>query len=178
MGDAEQLLTATASVGVGWDDNLAADALGRTNGAVSDVNQQFSGPLGTVSAGLTYSLNRENVGFGASMATSGRYYPTQDRRFVRRDYGSVGGSAVLGAGFSAQASLTYQPYSLYSMTPWLIEPQVDAPVAVDEDFPSSLEHYVGYSGGVNFSRRLTSRTTFSAMYDVWRPGAVGQYWAF
>ena len=165
VDDAEQLLRATASVGGGWDDNLAADALGRSNAVVSDVNQQFKGGLGTVSAGLSYSLSLERIGFGASVASTGRYYPSQEREFLRRDYASLGTSVLLGAGFSAQANAVYQPYSLYSMTPFLFEPQVDAPVAVDEDFPSSLEHYFGYGGGLSYLRQISSRTTFSALYS-------------
>jgi hypothetical protein len=177
LDDAEQLLKATASVGGGWDDNLAADAIGR-NTPVSDVNRQFKGGLGTVSAGLTYSLSLERIGFGASAASTGRYYPSQDRQFLRRDYGSVGTSDVLGAGFSAQASAVYQPFSLHSMTPFLFEPQVDDPAAVDQDFPSSLEHYFGYSGGVSFVRQLSRRTTFSSMYSYGGREPLGEIGRF
>ena len=159
----EQLLTANASLGAGWDDNLVADAVGR-GASVTDVTRPFRGGLGTGSAGLNYSLSRGRVGLGASAATAARYYPGLDNRLIRRDYGSVGASALLGAGFSAQVGLAYQPYSLRSLTPWLTEPQVDDPAPVDEDFPASLEHYFGYSAGLNFARRVSAKWTLSAMY--------------
>ena len=165
VDDAEQLLTANVSAGGGYDTNLVADAFGRPNTVINDFNQQFKGTLGTISAGLTYTVSRERIGFGATAASTGRYYPNQELEFVRRDYASAGTSVVLGAGFSAQASAIYQPYTLNSMTPWVFEPQVDDPVPVDEDFPSSLEHYFGYSAGLNYLRRISSRTTFSSVYS-------------
>jgi hypothetical protein len=118
------------------------------------------------------------VGIGAAAGTTTRYYPGLARRFIRRDYANLGTSAVLGAGFSAQAGVSYQPYSLRSLTPWLTEPQLTDPTVVDEDFPASLEHYVGYSAGVGFTRRLTRRTTFSSTYDYGgreRLGEIGRF---
>jgi hypothetical protein len=129
------------------------------------MNQRFRGGLATGSAGLAYSLDRETVGVGASVASTARYYPGASNRLIRREYASVGTSAVLGAGFSAQAGARYQPYSLRSLTPWLTDPQLVDPAIVDEDFPASAEHYFGYSAGVDYTRRLTSRTTFSSGYD-------------
>lgn len=163
VGESEQLLTATASVGAGWDDNLVADAIGR-NVLVSDVNQQFRGGLSTASAGLAYSLNRARVGVGASAGTTARYYPSLAHRVIRRDYGSIGTSANLGAGFSAHAAASYQPYTLRSLSPWLFEPRLGDSAIADEDLPASLEHYFAYSGGAGYTRR-TRRQTFSAAYN-------------
>ena len=158
----EQLLTANVSLGAGWDDNLVADAVGRTR--LTDVTQQFRGGLGTGSAGLNYTLSRGRVGFGASATTAARYYPGLENRFIRRDYASLGTSVVLGRGFTGQLGVGYQPYSLRAMAPWLTEPQLEDPAPVDEDFPASLEHYVGYSAGVDFTRRVSAKWTLSAMY--------------
>jgi hypothetical protein len=164
VGETEQLLTASGSIGTGWDDNLVADALGRNTLSASDVSRQFRGGVSTGSATLSYSLNRTAVAFGASAGTTVRYYPSLSNQFIRREYGSVGTSAVLGAGFSAQASAVYQPYNLRSMMPMLFEPRLGDPLIVDEDFPSSLEHYFGYGGGLGYTRQLTPRQTFSASY--------------
>jgi opacity protein-like surface antigen len=73
---------------------------------------------------------------------------------------------LLGAGFSARAGATYQPYSLRSLFPTsLLEPRVGQDVVIDEDFPTSTEHFVSYSGGLGFTRRMSRRQTVSATYD-------------
>jgi hypothetical protein len=164
IGETEQLLTATGSLGTGWDSNLAADAIGR-NVPVSDVNREFRGSVSTASAALSYSLNRTAVAFGATAGTTTRFYPSISNQFVRRDYGSIGAAAILGAGFSAQAGALYQPYNLRSMMPTFFEPRLGDPAIVDEDFPASLEHYFGYSAGAGYTRNLTRRQMFSASYD-------------
>jgi hypothetical protein len=161
--DAEQLLRASATLGAGWDDNLVADAVGR-NLPSSDISRGFRGGLGTGSASLAYSLNNPAHGVGASDATTARYYPSFESRLIRRDYANVGAAAALGAGFSVQAAASYQPYSLRSMIPGLTELQLGDPAIADEDFPASPEHFFGYSAGLDYSRRLSSRTTFTALY--------------
>lgn len=164
VGETEQLLTATASTGAGWDDNLVADLTGQ-DFLFSDMNRTFRGGVSTASAALAYSLNRARVGVGASAGTTGSFYPSLSHRVIRRDYGSIGTSANLGAGFAAQAAAAYQPYSMRSMLPRLFEPGLGNSAIADEVFPASLEHYFAYSAGAGFTRRLTRRQTFSAMYN-------------
>ena len=162
-GDAQQLLTATASLGAGWDDNLVADAFGRQT-VSRDLSHQFKGGVGTGAAALRYTLSRANVGFGATAGTTTRYYPSFENEFIRREYASVGGSANLGYGVSTYAGASYQPYSLTSLYPAVFETRISDPLVVDEDFPASLEHFFGYSAGLSYSRRLARRTTFAAGY--------------
>jgi len=173
VGETEQSLTATGSLGTGWDTNLVADALGRRNGRISDVGSRFRGGVTTGSAVLSYSLNRAAVGLGATAGTTARYYPSLGGRIIRREYASVGAGGSLGAGFSAQAGASYQPYSLRSMMPSLFEPRLVDPVIVDEDFPTSLEHYFSYNAGLGYGRRLTPRGTFSASYGYRARERVG-----
>jgi hypothetical protein len=72
---------------------------------------------------------------------------------------------LLGAGFSARAGATYQPYSLRSLFPTsLLEPRVGEEIVIDEDFPTSFEHFVSYSAGVGYTRRISRRQTVSATY--------------
>jgi hypothetical protein len=164
VDDAEHLLTASGSVGTGWDSNLVADALNRAFSGPSDVTRQFRGGVSTGSAALSYSLNKTAVSFGATAGTTLRYYPSLSNHFIRREYASVGASAILGAGFSAQGSAIYQPYNVRSLMPSLFDPRLGDPSIVDEDFPASTEHYLGYSGGLGYSRQLTRRQTFSMSY--------------
>jgi hypothetical protein len=164
VADSEQLLRATASLGAGWDDNLVADATGRSV-RVSDVSRGFRGGLGTGSLGLSYSLDKETVGLGASVGTTARYYPGLGSRLIRRDYATVGTSAVIGGGLTLQGSVAYQPYSLRSMMPGLNAEELGDLSIADEDFPASAEHYVAYAAGADYMRRVTARTTFNALYN-------------
>ena len=163
IGETEHLLTASGSVGTGWDSNLAADILNR-DVRTSDITREFRGSVSTGSAALSYSLNKNTVSLGATAGTTVRYYPSLSDQFIRREYGSIGAAAVLGAGFTADGSAIYQPYNLRALMPSLFEPPFGDPAIVDVDFPASLEHYFGYSGGLGYSRQLTRRQTFSMSY--------------
>ena len=106
------------------------------------------------------------IALGATAGTTARYYPSLDDQIIRREYGTVGTSVVLGAGFTAQADAVYQPYNLRSMMPTLFEPRLGDPSIVDEDFPSSVEHYFGYSAAASDTRDACHRrSTFSAGYN-------------
>jgi hypothetical protein len=164
VGDTEQLLTASGSIGTSWDKNVITDVDGRSF-LIGDGTGRFQGGAMTGSATLSYSLSRSRAAFGASAGTTARYYPRLSNQFIRREYASIGTSVVLGAGFSARAGATYQPYSLGSMFPWLLEPRVDEAAVVEEDFPTSTEHFASYSAGVGFTRRVSRRQTFSATYN-------------
>ena len=165
--DTEQSLTATASAGSGWGKTNDRNTSRRHFLIGSDETTRFQGGVSTASVGLAYSLNRGAASVGASAGSTGQYYPRLSRRVARREYASLGTSLGLGAGFTAQASASYQPYSLMSMYPVLYEPRADDTVVANEDFPTSLEHYFSYSGGASFSRNITRRTTFSAGYIYW-----------
>lgn len=177
LGETTQLLVANGSLGTGWDDNLVANAFGRSV-RLSDVSHEFRGSVSTASGSLSYSVNRSAIAFGATAGSNVRYYPSLSGRFVRREYGSVATSAILGAGFSVHAGAVYQPYNLRSLMPFLFEPRLGDPEAVDEDFPASLEHYFGYSGGAGYRRSLSRRLDFSAAYNYRgrvRSGGVGSF---
>jgi opacity protein-like surface antigen len=160
VGDFTQLLTVNGSVGTGWDNNLLADALGRETGVVNDLNSSHRGGLGTASASLNYSLNKERVSARASAGNTTRYYPSLGSDFVNRQYLFSGGSWNIGKGLAVGASASYQPYSLGALYPGLIDPRTGDEI-VDEDFASSSQHYAAYSGVMSFEHRLSRRTTFS-----------------
>lgn len=161
VGDFTQLLTANASVGGGWDNNLLADVLGRrTTRIVNDLNSSHRGGLGTASGSLNYALNTERISGRASAGTSARYYPTLDSTFIRRNYAATGVAWNIGNGLAAGAQASYQPYSLGAFYPQLIDPRT-GDEAIDEDFASSTEHYASYSGNVSFGHQLSRRTSVS-----------------
>jgi hypothetical protein len=170
VGDTSQLLTASASLGAGWDDNLAADALGRNRPIVTDLNTSNRGVLGQFTGALSYSLNVTRMTIAATAATSVRYYPSLDKDFFRRDNLSMSVGAPLGAGFSANAMASYGPYNLLSLYPALFAADDGTGVIdpgdplIDPDSAASTEHFVSYGGGLGYTRILSPRTTFSANY--------------
>jgi hypothetical protein len=71
--------------------------------------------------------------------------------------------------------LSYQPYSLESTYPVLFEPGLGDTSFVDEDFPSSDEHFLSYSAGVAYLRRISRRMSVQAGYDYHvRPEVQGE----
>ena len=51
VGETEQRLTASGSLGTGWDDNLVADARRSSTTTPSDVTREFRGGVYTGSGG-------------------------------------------------------------------------------------------------------------------------------
>ena len=170
--DAEQLLTVRGSAGAGWDKSLVFDERGR-GFLVGDGSGDFRSAAYTGSAALSFSLDRGAVAFGASASTTGRYHPGTSNAVLRRDYINVGASAALGEGFSARAAASYQPYSLKTLLPSVFGPRLGDPAIADEDFPSSLDAYLTYSGGLDFSKQLSRRHSFTATYDYHAREAFG-----
>ena len=168
VGEFTQLLTANGSVGGGWDNNLLADVLGRRTTSISnDFNSQHRGGLGTASGSLNYSLNKERVSARASAGNSTRYYPSLGSDFINRQYLFGGASWSVGKGLAVGAQASYQPYSLGSLYPTLVDPRTGDEI-IDEDFASSSQHYTSYSGFASFDHRLSRRTTMTmdAAYRV------------
>ena len=165
IGDTEQLLTASASLGGGYDDNLLADARGENSRPQpSDLNTTFRGSVGQFSGSLQYSLSRSRLDFGASGGTSARYYPSLARDIVRRDHANLATTVRLAAGLSANASAAYSPYSLASLFAATSDAGLGDSAVFDEELASSNQHHLTYGGGLGFNRSLSSRTTLSADY--------------
>ena len=120
LGQTSQLLTATASLGTGWSNNILLNPSGGQS-FLPNSGRQFRGGVYTASGVLSYSLNMGPVGFGASGGTTGHYYSSATSSWVRRDYASVGSSVVVGGGLSVRGSATYQPYSLRTIFPGLYD---------------------------------------------------------
>lgn len=171
-GDTTQRLTATATLGGGWDDNLAADALGRSQVRVSDANTSQRGALGQASAALLYNVNLSRLRVNASAGSSGRYYPSIVNRFLRRDFAVLSTHAQVGLGIVANASVSYRPYSLHALFPEL-QSQDEAPLdeieaSPDLDLAASSEHLLTYGGGLGYQRGLSRRTSLNTSYSYRR----------
>jgi hypothetical protein len=159
--DAEQLLTAMATLGTGWDKNLIADFGGQR--LLTSTDKPFRSGAVTGSGVLAYSLRRSFATLSASAGGSAYYYPRISRQVITREYVNARGAATIGYGFSAYGAASYQPFSLRNMFVTAFD-VADTDSAV-LDFPASREHYLSQSAGVTYNRRLTQSRTFGANYD-------------
>jgi hypothetical protein len=163
-GDAGQLLTASGSVGGGYDDNVLADMLNRSS-AISRGGSR-GGTVTSVSGALAYSFDTESMALGLSVGSGARYYPGTSTDFISGTQGrmSLGYQPRAGTSLSLNVSAAQQPYQFSSLFPVVLEPALgDAPIP-DLDLPTTAETYLQYSGTAGFSQRLSRRASFNANY--------------
>jgi hypothetical protein len=159
VGNAQQLLTASGSLGAGFTDNVFAEAANRE----LESRARRGGTIGNASGALSYSLSLGRIGMGASAGTTVRYYPSLSTELVRSYSASASISSQLlstpavGAGQSVQ----YQPVSLNSLFPVLVETPTGESF-VDLDFTPVREHYFAYAGSVSLSHEISPRVSTSA----------------
>ena len=110
---AEQALTVSGSLGAGYDTNVLSDAADAGLGGVSAAQQSGAGGFGGASGALSYSLNKDRIGVGATAASSTRYYPTVGSSFMTTYSGGAGMSwrPSTRTGITANQSIAYQPFT-------------------------------------------------------------------
>ena len=191
FSETTQSLTANASLGAGWDQNVLLGSGLRRSDTLNPRNAR-SGEYGIGSAGLNYALQRGVFNLGASAVSTTRYYPNLVfNEFVRSHRGSVNASFTFGrTRFWAGQSLAYQPYNLVSL---LFLPPAEGLADVvelpDEDLSISPFRYTSNAttAGVSHSFPLGRRGTVGLAYDYarvdvstrpdvfWRQGASARY---
>jgi hypothetical protein len=176
-GDAEQLLTASGSLGGGWDNDVVADILGQSGGVTRDGSR--AGTVASASGALAYSLATEATSMGLSVASSARYYPGNATDLIQATQGRATFRVTprQGTSLSLNLSVAHQPYQLASLYPVLFEPELgDAPVA-DLDVIGTVDPYFRYSGSAGVTQRVSRRASLSANYDHQRAdrGEAGEY---
>jgi hypothetical protein len=157
--DATHLLTASGSFGIGYDNDLIADA----RGGNTTSGTSWEGGLGNFSGGLSYSLQEEKFTLSGSLGTSVRYYPSLAQTLVHGSSGSLSLSAPLGtrAGLSVGGSVSYQPHSFSALFPTELPSPVQEADTPDLDTIVDTEPYVSYQANAGVSYSLTSRTSLS-----------------
>lgn len=162
VGNAEQLLTIGGSLGGGYDDSIPVDPLEGV-----DSGQRFKGGWYTqAAAGLKYSLERQKIAFGASVATLGRYYPADLREIVGTHSASVGVVGQVARHTQVQVSqvVARQPYFVLSLFPVLFDPGVGQVAVPSFDFGTRREHYFSYTSAATVSQTLPHRASLRAGY--------------
>ena len=167
-GDAGQLLTASGSVGTGWDNDVVADIVGNSGGVTEGGSR--SGTVASVSGALAYSYDTDPMSVGLSVGTSARYYPGNTTDLVRgtQARATVGASPRPGTSLSMNLSVAHQPYQLSSLFPVVFEPELGEPPIPDLDLISTPDLYLRYSADLGFSQRMSRRASFQASYTQHR----------
>lgn len=172
VGTTEQQLTASFSLGGGYDDDLSAEA----GGPPTSFGEQprRGGPFGSANAGLGYSLGLERLSFNANYGMQGRYYRDIPSNFL------AGHSLAGGAHYkvtdsldiSADASLSYQPFYAMSLIPRVFDPALGALSLADPAISYLRQKYFGRATGVSVSQRLGDRTSIAADYTYQLSGVL------
>ena len=168
--DAERSLTATGSVGAGFDTDVLTDARDAGFGQGGGPAQSSEGGYVSFSEGLSYSLNKRVITFAASGSASARFYPTVENSFIT-NYG-----AGLGTSWSptarnrvwGNASFSYQPFSLHALFPVFGQTPLGEIYLADLDFGTVDAGYYTSAASVGASRKLSSRDTISGDYSYQR----------
>jgi hypothetical protein len=112
----------------------------------------------------------ERASFGASAASSTRFYPRYDEDFVTSYSGGAGATwaASTRTRMGASASIGYQPFSLYTLFPELSELPLGTVFPTDLDYNTLRQSYYNYNAGADISRQLSRKATISGAYSYQR----------
>ena len=129
--------------------------------------QHSSGSYGVLSGGLSYSLDRRRLAFGASASGSTRYYSDTFDGFVGSYGGAVGGTIRFSdsQSFTANQSISYQPYLQFLVFPQLFDPAVgqDAPPSLD--YGTAESDYFSYDTSLEYTAGIGRRGSFALGYE-------------
>jgi len=167
VGNAEQVLTVSTSLGAGYSTDIIAEALGREFGSRGWGIENGRG-FGQFSGGINYALSRDRVQAGISFGSAGRYFPEGSRRFVVSHSGGAGLSVQLARStrLSARQTVGYQPYNALALFPELFDAQVGDAAALDQDLDTGGAAYLTYGTSVDLGQQLSRRASLSFGYST------------
>lgn len=171
-GTADQSLIFDFRAGVGYDDDLLAEAFGATTPV--DGRQPNAGSFGSMSLGLSYGQTRENWSFNANYGGQARYYPHERRKYLT-SHGVGAGVSFTPNGttqLTFNSSLTYQPYYAQRFFPAVYEFDLGPVLVSPPTMSETRESYFVMSNGVGFSHPLTRRAAVYASYSSERNGVL------
>lgn len=177
VSQTEQVLTASLSLGGGYDGNVLAG--GETITPGREAGRRPS-KFGNASAGLSYSLNRSRVGMEASASAATAYYPVLARPFVPQYSLGVSATAKLSSRttLAAGQSFGYQPtYTLAGFAP-LFQADPNLSPVVNGDLGAQIENHRTNTGGVSLTQQLTNRVAASGSYSYQRSGSASNSYDF
>jgi hypothetical protein len=145
-----------------YDDNILAAARG---GGGNPLGRQ-RGALGQLSGGLNYSLSRNRLSAGGSAGTTVRYSPSFANSFVEARSGTAEASLrVLDRpAVSVSQLVAYRPFSVAGLFPAAVDLRAGEDAPPDLDVVLSRDHYLTYSGGVDFNQQVARHAFLSGDY--------------
>jgi hypothetical protein len=158
----------SASVFVGWDDNVTAGQGGGVE--VGDPRFQQSSTYQGASLGLSFRTAWPRVSFGAGLNTSLRYYPELGDLTSMSHGASAGVSVRLTSRTSWNASqgVAFVPYFQLGFFPGLYLPDLAEPIALDPSLSIYRREAWTYQSATGISHRLSPRSTLTADYSYFR----------
>jgi hypothetical protein len=172
LNEAGKSLTASGSIGAGYDDSILAATSGNV-GIVGGAARGVQGTSAQYRGGLTFIQDTDGFSLTASTGGGGYYFPTLDGQFLHTAYGRVGGRATLTTRttMTANASIVLQPYWLGALLPGPTESDDTREVAPDLLYSLSTQNYISYGANVGVTHDLARKTSFSAHYSYRRADA-------
>lgn len=169
MGQTEQALTVTGSVGGGYDDNVQADqgfGIPAPSPPTAPPQPGIGSTYAALAGGLAYTLTRPKISFGASGASAANHYFQLSDGLITSHSGNVGASFELSrrTQVSTYASIGYQPLYSFGLFPALAEPVPGRAVPIDASFGAIGQSYLNTSAQAGVSQTLSSRSSVSARY--------------
>jgi hypothetical protein len=160
VSDVQQMLGVNFSLGGGYSERVRD-----SNPPPGSTQQQRGSSFAHLSGSLGYSLNLGRVGLNATLASSGRYFPSGSSKFNASYSGSVGVSYKLTqrTGLGASHSTTYQPYRTLSFIQDDLDPLTGQPLT-EPDYWIDRSEYMSHSSNVTVIHQLTRRSSLSGHY--------------
>ena len=167
-------LSVTGNTGVGWDSSTAADTTGADADSSATAGSSLKGAGYNMFGGsIVYTRSRERVQFGASAATSGRYYSSLSAPWVMGHSGRVNLGYRKGRStmFNVAQSVSYQPFGSLGLFPGLGDPTAVGPnvlqsaASPDLDTRALRTSYTSSATDAGVEQRLSRRSTVSLQYS-------------
>jgi hypothetical protein len=163
----EQSLVAQGSIGGGYDSNIIADIAGAGTQGIGDPRIARRGAVGAASGSLSYALQRDKVGFGASFGEATRYYPNNAETVINSYTETIGINyrPTNRTTLAANQFVAYQPFVLSSLFPALFDPQPGQLNLPPVDLATGLASYLTYGANAGITHQLSRRVSFTAGYN-------------
>jgi hypothetical protein len=172
-GDAAQSLTVNGSVGGGWDSRAVIDVRPDEVTTPNFITPPRGAGYNSFGGSLMYShQTSERMGFGASVATSGRYYPSVSDPFLVSHSAQAGLSYQVSplTSFSVNQSVSYQPFGSLDLFPRVLNAVLpgptDVPVATapNLDLRANGTDFFTSNSAASINRQMSRRSTLTGGY--------------
>jgi hypothetical protein len=172
-GDFVKSLTAEGTAGAGWDSEIVTDVTPVDETAGSQFSPLRGAGYSLFSAGLAYSSLTDRRQFGASAATSARYYGELSEPWIashtaRLTFGTpIGRSARVAFG----ETYIYQPFGSLNVFSALATPDISSPGVIPVAATPNLDlralnaAYWSNANEFGFTKQLSRRSSLAAGYE-------------